>query len=115
MVLETSPVTQYLELAGPVVPVRAAEISSEEAGALERIDHDKGARVAAGAALLTLDRRVLAAELAAAEAQLTLQQYNHDRVVQLRQAGKISELELLQSAAAAGRRPQPARHGPHPA
>ncbi|MEZ4388805.1 MAG: efflux RND transporter periplasmic adaptor subunit [Candidatus Krumholzibacteriia bacterium] len=99
MALETSPVTQYLELAGPVVPVRGAAISSEESGTLDRIVHDKGERVAAGEPLLLLDRRVLAAELDAAEAQLALQQYNHDRMVQLRAAGKVSELDLLQSAA----------------
>lgn len=99
MVLETSPVVRYLELAGPVVPLRGADLSSEESGTLDRVVHDKGDRVEAGAAVLTLDRRLLAAELQAAEAQFELQAYNHERVEQLHQAGKVSELERLQSAA----------------
>lgn len=99
MPLETAPVTQYLELAGPVVPVRGAQISSEESGTVAGIGRDKGERVDDHAVILTLDRRLLAAELAAAEAQLELRQYSHERTSQLHAAGKISELELLQSAA----------------
>jgi len=99
MPLETAPVTQYLELAGPVVPVRGAEISSEESGTVARVEHDKGEQVAENAVLLTLDRSLLAAELQAAETLLELRQYSHERTGQLRAAGKISELELLQSAA----------------
>lgn len=98
MTLETAPVVRYLELAGPMVPLRGADLSSEESGILERVVHDKGERVESGAPLLSLDRRLLAAELQAAEAQLELQAYNHERVEQLHQAGKVSELERLQSA-----------------
>jgi RND family efflux transporter MFP subunit len=99
MPLETATVTQYLELAGPIVPVRGTDISSEESGAVVAIDHDKGERVDENAPLITLDRRLLAAELAAAEAALALQEYHHERKIQLHDAGKISELELLQSQA----------------
>lgn len=97
MPLEVAPLAQYLELAGPMLPVRGADIAAEESGTVVRVDHDKGETVAAGAPLLTLDRRLLAAELDAAEAALELAAYNHDRMQQLREAGKISELELLQS------------------
>lgn len=99
MTLQTSPVVRYLELAGPVVPLRGADLSSEESGTLDRVVHDKGEPVAAGAPVMTLDRSLLAAELQAAAAQLELQSYNHERIVQLHEAGKVSELERLQSAA----------------
>ncbi|MBD3221705.1 efflux RND transporter periplasmic adaptor subunit [bacterium] len=99
MPLETAPITQYFELAGPVVPVRGADIAAEEAGTVDRIDHDKGERVEPDAPLVTLDRRLLAAELDAAQAQLELQAYDHEKKEQLHAAGKISELELLRSAA----------------
>jgi len=99
MTLQTSPVVRYLELAGPVVPLRGADLSSEESGTLDRVVHDKGEPVAADAPVMTLDRRLLTAELQAAEAQFELQSYNHERILQLHEAGKVSELERLQSAA----------------
>ena len=99
MPLATAPVTEFLEIAGPVQPVRATDVSAEEAGTVQTIDSDKGSRVTDGGALLTLDRRLLAAELAAAEARLKLQEYNFDKTDQLYQAGKISRLEMLQAEA----------------
>ncbi len=96
MPLQTMPVTEYLELAGPVLPVRGADISSEESGRVALVDAAKGARVKAGGALVTLDRRLVAAELQAAEAALALADYNLDKTRQLFEAGKISRLELLQ-------------------
>jgi membrane fusion protein, multidrug efflux system len=99
MPLETASITEFLELAGPLQPVRGTDLGSEEAGTVATIVHDKGARVAAGATLLELDRRVLAAELAAAAAEAELQEYSHGQVERLHAAGKASRLELLQSAA----------------
>jgi membrane fusion protein (multidrug efflux system) len=99
MPVQTSAVTEFLELAGPLAPVRGTDIGSEEAGTVAVIAHDKGARVAAGAAVVTLDRRLLAAELQAAEAALALQEHNHAQVERLFAAGKVSRLEQLQSAA----------------
>lgn len=99
MPLETAPVTEFLELAGPLLPVRGTDLGSEESGTVAAIVHDKGERVAAGAPVLTLDRRLLAAELQAARAQLELQEYSHGQTERLFEAGKVSRLELLQSAA----------------
>ena len=99
MPLATAPVTEFLELAGPLLPVRGTDIGSEESGTVAVIPHDKGARVAAGAPLIALDRRLLAAELEAAEAAAALADYSHDQTVRLHEAGKASRLELLQSAA----------------
>jgi RND family efflux transporter MFP subunit len=100
MPLESSAVTEFFELAGPVLPVRGTDVSAEESGTVEIIEHDKGAPVAAGAPLVTLDRRLLAAELQAAEASLELQEYNRDKTRQLYEAGKVSRLEMLQAETA---------------
>ncbi len=99
MPLQTAAVTEYLELAGPLLPVRGTDIGSEEAGTVAAIARDKGARVAAGAPVISLDRRLLAAELQAATAMLELQEYSHTQTEQIFAAGKISRLDLLQSAA----------------
>lgn len=101
MPLRTDTVTEYLEVAGPVQPVRGTDIASEETGTVTAVDNDKGAQVDAGAALLTLDRRLLQAELQAAEAAVELAEYNLDKTRQLHDAGKISRLELLQVQSAA--------------
>jgi membrane fusion protein (multidrug efflux system) len=101
MPLQNDTVTEYLEVAGPVRPVRGTDIASEETGAVTAVDNDKGARVAGGAALVTLDRRLLAAELQAADAAVSLAEYNLDKTQQLHDAGKVSRLELLQVQSAA--------------
>jgi len=98
MPLETATVTEFLELAGPLLPVRGTDLGSEESGTVAAIVHDKGERVDAGAPVLTLDRRLLAAELQAARAQFELQEYSHDQTQHLFESGKVSRLELLQSA-----------------
>jgi len=96
MPLETASVTEFLEIAGPVLPVRGSDISSEESGTVVAIDAAKGAQVDAGQAIVTLDRRIIAAELVAAEAALDLARYNAEKTRQLFEAGKVSRLELLQ-------------------
>lgn len=98
MPLQTAPVTEFLELAGPLLPVRGSDIGSEETGTVHAIVHDKGARVAAGQTVILLDRRILAAELQASGAALELQEYSHRQTERLFEAGKASRLELLQSA-----------------
>ncbi len=100
MVLATSAVTEYFEVAGPVLPVRGTDVSAEEGGTVQAIPHDKGARVRAGSVLIALDRALLAADMSAARANLSLQEYNHDKTAQLFEASKISRLEFLQSQTA---------------
>ena len=99
MPLQTGAVTEFLEIAGPVAAVRGTDIASEESGTVQVIDNDKGARVDRGAAIVTLDRRLLAADLSAAEADLVLQEYDVEKTRQLFQAGKISRLDLLRTEA----------------
>jgi len=98
-VMELAPmaITEYFEAAGPVQPVRGTDVSAEESGTVADIVHDKGDRVAADDVLVALDRRLLAADLASAEAALKLRAYDHEQTRQLYEAGKISRLEFLQS------------------
>ncbi len=100
MTLATSAVTEYFEVAGPVLPVRGTDVSAEEGGTVQAIPHDKGAKVRTGAVLVGLDRALLAADVAAARANLSLQEYSHDKTAQLFEASKISRLEFLQSQTA---------------
>ncbi len=90
---------EYFEIAGPVSPVRGADISAEETGVVTAVLRDRGARVARGEPLLELDRRLLQAELESARSTLELQQYTADKTRQLFEAGKASRQELLAAEA----------------
>ncbi len=98
-VLELQPidVVEYLEITGPVTPVRGADVSAEESGTVASVPHDKGDRVKAGGVLVELDRRLLSAELDAARAGAELAEYNADKVTQLHEAGKVSRLDMLRA------------------
>jgi len=96
MPVKRGSLTEFFELAGPMQPVRGADISAEEAGVVVGILADKGTMVAAGAAVIEIDRRLLRAELDAAAAAHQTEEYNYDKVRQLHEAGKLSRIELLQ-------------------
>lgn len=95
MSLERSTLTEFFEISGPVEPVRGSDLSSEEAGRVSVIPHDKGERVEKGEVLVELDRRILAAEVAAARADLELQEYNFEQTQRLHEAQKVSRFEKL--------------------
>ncbi|MFH2052325.1 MAG: efflux RND transporter periplasmic adaptor subunit [bacterium] len=99
--LQPSMVEEFFEVAGPVGPVRGADLAAEEVGPVVSIEAPKGAEVKEGQILLAQDRSLLAAEMAAAEAARKTQDYNLDKVRRLHEAGKVSEIELLQAEAAA--------------
>lgn len=114
-VLELAPASlaEFHEIAGPVTPVRGADLAAEESGPVTALPAAKGARVRTGQVLVEQERTILKAELESAEAQLRTQDFNLDRVRQLHTAGKVSDFDLLgaegaqaQAAAAAdiGRR-----------
>lgn len=98
-----SDLAETVEITGPVQPVRGAVISAEEGGRVQRVAHDRGARVEAGAPLVVLDRRTLAAEIDAVRAELAFQEHNAGAVRELREAGKVSEQALLEAEAMAAR------------
>lgn len=102
-VLDLAPtdVTEYLEITGPMAPVRGAVVSAEESGSVFAVPHDKGDVVQEGDVLVELDRRLLAAELEAARANVELQDYSAAKVSSLYEAEKVSRLELLTARNAA--------------
>ncbi len=99
LTIESTSVTQYLEIAGPIEPVRGTDVSAEEQGTVARIVRDKGASVASGQVLVELDRRLLAADLEAARSDLKMQEYNFDKIKQLYDARKLSRIDLLTAEA----------------
>ena len=94
-------VSEYFEISGPLAAVRGADISAEEAGVVAAIPLRKGARAEAGAVLVELDRRMLEAEMEAAGANLELQAYNAEKTAKLFEAGKVSEIQMLEARSAA--------------
>lgn len=93
--LQPGTIREYFEVSGPVMPVRGTNLSAEESGPVVVLNTPKGAAVVAGQILVELDRDILKAEMDAAEAVLATQSYNVDKVRQLREAGKVSRIELL--------------------
>jgi len=65
LTVERSDLEEFLEISGPVKPVRGADVSAEEGGRVELVPHDRGDQVRKGDVLVELDRRLLAAEIEA--------------------------------------------------
>jgi membrane fusion protein (multidrug efflux system) len=99
--LHPAEITEYFEISGTVKPLRGADISAEESGTVRRVTHDKGEAVRVGDTLIELDRRILAAQMEAMQANEELQSYNAEKTRTLHAAGKVSELELLGAEAQA--------------
>ncbi len=88
-------VAEFFEISGPVAPVRGTDLSAQESGPVVAIPVGKGEAVAKGNIILELERDILKSEMEAAQAALTMQSYNVDKVRQLHEAGKVSRIELL--------------------
>jgi membrane fusion protein (multidrug efflux system) len=99
--LQASSLDEYFEISGPVEPVRGAVLSAEENGPVIALAAAKGARVEAGQVIVEQKRDILQAEMAAADAAAKAQEFNLDKVRRLFDAGKISEIELLNAGSAA--------------
>ncbi len=95
LTLAEESVAEFFEISGPVAPVRGTDLSAQESGPVVAIPLGKGEAVAKGKIILELERDILKAELAAAQAALAMQSYNVDKVRQLHEAGKVSRIELL--------------------
>lgn len=95
LTLATAPLAEYLEVSGTLRPVRGADISAEESGVVAQVLRDKGDRVGRGESILTLDRRILAAEKQAAEANEELTAFNEERTKALFDENSVSGQEML--------------------
>lgn len=74
---------ESLELTGPLNPLRAATFSSEETGVVVHLPVRKGEFVGSDDPIVELDRGILAAQLAAAEANLNDAKSNESRAMKL--------------------------------
>lgn len=68
--VESQPIVNRIEVPGRLAAVRVAEVRARVDGIVERRLYDEGTDVSAGQPLFAIDRRELAADLAAAQAAL---------------------------------------------
>lgn len=85
-----------MQAVGSVEPVQGVTLSADLSGVVERIDFRSGARVGAGAVLVQLDTRQERAQLASAEARLSLANTSLDRARKLIETGAIAQAEFDQ-------------------
>lgn len=93
--VQASDLTEYLMLSGRLRPLRGTDISTEEGGVVGKIRVEKGARVARGEVVIELDRDILRAEMASAEAHLTLRRINEENTRALYDEKSVSGQEML--------------------
>lgn len=85
-----------LDAVGSVAPVQGVTLSADLAGVVERIAFESGAHVAAGQVLVQLDTRQERAQLASAEARLSLARTSLERAKQLIESRTIAQAEFDQ-------------------
>jgi len=95
LVIEPRDLREYLNISGPLRAVRATDLSTEEAGTVASIEHDKGSRVKKGDVIVLLKRELLAAQLAAARADRKMKAYNEERTRSLFEENSVSKQEML--------------------
>jgi len=79
---------------GSLLSDESVQIAAETSGRVSEIRFTEGDAVPARAVLITLDDALIAAQLADAQARLTLVQANYDRAVSLRKSGTASQTTL---------------------
>ncbi len=97
---EREDITSVLSTNGRVQPVEWSEVHAEVGGAVDKTFVQKGQQVAEGAALVQLDSREQAAEVASAEARVAQAE---SELQTLRQGGRTSDLATLESSVASAR------------
>jgi membrane fusion protein (multidrug efflux system) len=85
--VEIGTVLENLRAVGTLRPNEAVVVSPEIAGRIARLPFSEGEKVVAGAPLVELDSEILQAELAKAEADLTLAAANQKRAMTLAEQG----------------------------
>ncbi len=97
--VRSEPVSESIALVGSIAPNEMVEIQSEIEGLVTEIRFEEGQQVEKGQLLVALDATKLAAQLAEAEANLSLARTSFDRTRQLLDDKLISQQEYDQAAA----------------
>jgi membrane fusion protein (multidrug efflux system) len=90
----TKTMSDDITAVGSLLSDESVQIAAETSGRVSEIRFTEGDVVAARAVLVTLDDSLSAAQLADAEARLTLAKANHERAVSLRKSGTASQTTL---------------------
>ncbi|MGE0240935.1 MAG: efflux RND transporter periplasmic adaptor subunit [Parvibaculaceae bacterium] len=90
----TKTMSDDITAVGSLLSDESVQIAAETAGRVSEIRFTEGDVVAAGTVLITLDDSLITAQLADAEARLTLAKANYDRAVSLRKSGTASQTTL---------------------
>jgi RND family efflux transporter MFP subunit len=98
--LASGTLDEFLELSGPVRPLRGADLATEESGVVSAIQNDKGSLVKKGDIVVLLDRDLLDAEKRTAIAERTVAAYNEERTRNLYETNTVSGQEMLLVASA---------------
>lgn len=96
--LTAQPLEEYLTVTGPLRPITATDLSAEESGTIEEIRKPKGSRAEQGEVVIMMDRDLLAAQVASAEADRALKEYNEERTRSLYEEDSVSKQEMLLTA-----------------
>jgi membrane fusion protein (multidrug efflux system) len=87
--------TEFLDIAGVLSPVRGTDISTEEGGTVASLPAEKGAVVGKGGTVILLDRKLLKAQMESAEAARILREFNEERTRELFDSNNVSRQEML--------------------
>jgi membrane fusion protein (multidrug efflux system) len=93
--LSRSDLEEHVALSGRVRAVNSTDVSTEEAGVVSSLPHDRGDFVESGGTIIALDRDLLAAEMKAAEASMKLREYRRERLKTLYEADSASREDAL--------------------
>jgi membrane fusion protein (multidrug efflux system) len=94
--IERGDLTEFLDIAGVLSPVRGTDISTEEGGTVASLSAEKGAVVGKGGTVILLDRGLLKAQMESAEAARALREFNEERTRELFDSNNVSRQEMLQ-------------------
>lgn len=83
-----------LDAVGGIAPVQGVTVSADQAGIVDRIAFESGARVHAGDVLMTLDARQERAQLAGAEAQRELARAQLERSRKLLESQSVAQADF---------------------
>lgn len=93
--IKRADLTEYLDIAGVLRPVRGTDISTEEGGVVASLPVGKGAVVGKDGVVILLDRKLLKAQMESAEAARVLREFNEERTRELFDNNNVSGQEML--------------------